>query len=88
MKIMIIITFGWLFKNSIYILISMYIAFGYYDWRERTPLNSKEVLLGKPLLGSNNFWHTQFSSSPTHHPHITTTITTPSLTKPTSPQGF
>jgi hypothetical protein len=47
--IMIIITFGGLFKNSIYILMSMYIAFGYYDWQERTPLKSKEVLLGKPL---------------------------------------
>ncbi len=41
----VIITFGGLFKNSIYILMSMDIAFGYYNWREREtpPLKSKEV---------------------------------------------
>ncbi len=39
--------------------------------------------MGSQYWVSNNFWHTQFSSSPP-----TIRITTPSLTKPTSPQGF
>jgi uncharacterized membrane protein len=43
----IIITFGSLFKNSIYILISMDIAFGYYDQREReTPFDIKGGFVG------------------------------------------
>ncbi len=72
----IIITFRGLFKNSIYILISMDIAFGYYDWRERVPLISKEVLLGSHYWVLIIFGTHKFSSSPP-----TIRITTPSLTK-------
>jgi len=43
----IIITFGGLFKNSIYILFSMDIAFGYYDQREReTPFDIEGGFVG------------------------------------------